>query len=198
MIHPIVRGRLTEDDVGMLREAGLGWTTVMSIVFWNGDPRAYARRVLADRRLTDAMLPATVEALRADAALDENPNAATPPRIVRMVDEYLENVRRNTELVVTRGLPVAVGSDRPAGYSTHFELELLRDAGFDAATILRAVTEGGATALGVSDRFGTVDVGKVADLVVVGLNPLDDITNLRDVELVVKGGRVWPVDALRR
>jgi len=43
---------------------------------------------------------------------------------------------------------------------------------------------------GVGAELGTVEVGKLADLIVVGANPLDDITNLRRLQLVLKEGRV--------
>jgi imidazolonepropionase-like amidohydrolase len=42
----------------------------------------------------------------------------------------------------------------------------------------------------VSDRRGTVEIGKAADLLAVGSNPLDDIENVRDVKLVMKDGQI--------
>jgi imidazolonepropionase-like amidohydrolase len=43
---------------------------------------------------------------------------------------------------------------------------------------------------GVGAELGTVEVGKLADLIVVGANPLEDITNMRRLQLVLKEGRV--------
>jgi imidazolonepropionase-like amidohydrolase len=43
---------------------------------------------------------------------------------------------------------------------------------------------------GVGAELGTVEVGKLADLIVVGANPLEDITNVRRLQLVLKEGRV--------
>jgi imidazolonepropionase-like amidohydrolase len=43
---------------------------------------------------------------------------------------------------------------------------------------------------GVGAELGTVEVGKLADLIVVGANPLEDITNVRGLQLVLKEGRV--------
>ena len=53
-----------------------------------------------------------------------------------------------------------------------------------------AATRHGAEICGVGAELGTVEVGKLADLVVVGANPLDDITNVRQLQLVLKEGRV--------
>ena len=191
IIHPMVTDVLTVDDVEAIQAAGLGWTTVMSIVLWNRDPRRYARMVLADPRLVASLSDETRQRYQADAQLAENPHVSSRPRIVRLGDEYLAIIRRNTQLAVSSGLTVAVGSDRPVGHGTHVEIELLREAGLDATTILKAATIGGAQALDVATEFGTVEAQKVADLVLLTSNPLDDITNLRDVEMVIKGGRIW-------
>ena len=55
---------------------------------------------------------------------------------------------------------------------------------------LQAATRNAAELCGVGDQLGTVEVGKLADLIVVGSNPLDDINNLRQLQLVIKDGRV--------
>src|SRR4051812_18409227 len=55
---------------------------------------------------------------------------------------------------------------------------------------LLAATRHGAGICGVGAELGTVEVGKLADLIVVGANPLDDITNVRQLQLVLKEGRV--------
>jgi imidazolonepropionase-like amidohydrolase len=55
----------------------------------------------------------------------------------------------------------------------------------------------GARALGVNDRLGSVDAGKLADLVVVRGNPLEDIRNTRNVSLVVNNGTLYDPDGLK-
>jgi imidazolonepropionase-like amidohydrolase len=63
----------------------------------------------------------------------------------------------------------------------------------DGATLwqtLVAATRHGAEVCGVGAEQGTVEVGKRADLIVVGANPLDDITNVRRLQLALKEGRV--------
>lgn len=73
----------------------------------------------------------------------------------------------------------------------HFEvMEGLQEAGAAPMDILIAATRHGAEAYGLADSLGTVQVGKVADLLVVDANPLDQLRNLRRISVVVKGGRV--------
>ena len=55
---------------------------------------------------------------------------------------------------------------------------------------LQAATRHGAAVCGMGDDLGTVEVGKLADLIVVAANPLEDIQNVRRLQLVLKEGRV--------
>ena len=61
---------------------------------------------------------------------------------------------------------------------------------FDAASALRAATLNGAKALGWEDRIGSIEAGKLADLIAVSGDPIADITELQRVKFVMKGGRV--------
>ena len=78
------------------------------------------------------------------------------------------------------------------GLALHEELGLLVEAGLTPAEALRAATLGPAQCLKTDDRLGTVEAGKLADLVLLRKNPLDDIRNTRTVAAVVVGGRVVP------
>lgn len=191
IIHPMVSDSLTLADVSAIRAAGLGYTSTLSVVERNADARRYSRRALADPRIVAGMTARRLAQYRREVTLAENPRAATRPRIVRRGDDYLHMIRRGLHLVVQNDLTLAVGSDVDAGYGTHVEMELLQDAGLTPATVLRAATLGGANALGVVGRFGAIEAGLVADLVVLTSNPLEDVRNLRDVQYVVKGGFVW-------
>ena len=90
-----------------------------------------------------------------------------------------------------------VGTDEPvytsllAGFAYHRELMALVYAGISPADVLKAATINGARALGVDDRLGTIQSGKLADLYVVRGNPLEDIAAARNVTLVVKDGQVY-------
>ncbi|HSR59400.1 MAG TPA: amidohydrolase family protein, partial [Robiginitalea sp.] len=79
-----------------------------------------------------------------------------------------------------RGGRVTTGSDsgfiyQLYGFAYIRELELLREAGFHPLEVIRAATLNGAEALGAADQIGTVEPGKLADLVIVGENPLANL-----------------------
>ena len=99
------------------------------------------------------------------------------------------------------GVPLLVGTDSPEpqvppGFSLHQELEMLVESGLPPAAALRAATLTNATVLGEKERLGSVSAGKVADIVLLTANPLDDIRNTRHIELVIHSGQVCHPDVL--
>jgi hypothetical protein len=97
-------------------------------------------------------------------------------------NDWKDNFRRWMDFIddyKNHGGRVATGSDSGFIYKTYgfgfvSELELLQEAGFHPLEVLRAATLSGAEALGIDDRLGTIEPGKLADLVVVGENPLNN------------------------
>ncbi len=82
-----------------------------------------------------------------------------------------------------RGGRVTAGSDNGFIYQTYGfgyirELELLREAGFHPLEVIRAATLHGAQALGMDKEIGTVEAGKLADLVIIDANPLENLQYL--------------------
>jgi imidazolonepropionase-like amidohydrolase len=92
------------------------------------------------------------------------------------------------------GIPLLVGSDSLdpfvfPGESLHKELVELVRAGFAPAEALQAATRGAAQFLGRERDFGTVEPGKVADLVLLEASPLESIANTQRITAVVRGGK---------
>jgi len=89
------------------------------------------------------------------------------------------------------GVKMALGSDiRPLKDAALLELGLWVRDGATPWQALVAATHNGAAICGMGDELGTIEVGKLADLIVVGGNPLEDIQNVRRLELVLKEGVV--------
>jgi imidazolonepropionase-like amidohydrolase len=100
-----------------------------------------------------------------------------------------------------KGGRIAVGTDAAnqmliPGYALHRELELLVGAGLTPAEAITAASRNGALALRV-DSLGLVAPGKVADLVVLGRDPLADIRNTLAIEQVMSRGRMLSPDSIR-
>jgi imidazolonepropionase-like amidohydrolase len=102
---------------------------------------------------------------------------------------------------------LVLGTDLPAGrgccggafvpgFAYHREMQAWVYAGLPPVAVLKAATINGARALRVADQLGSIEVGKIADLVIVAGDPLQDITAAREVRTVVKDGRVHDPKAL--
>jgi len=113
-------------------------------------------------------------------------------------DDYIKNMRGKFLAAVGRahkaGVKIAVGIDL-GGYMTDptvyvREMAVLVEAGFTPMEAIQAGTRVGAELLRWDDRLGTVEKGKLADLVAVPGNPLDDMKALEKVGFVMVGGHV--------
>jgi imidazolonepropionase-like amidohydrolase len=93
--------------------------------------------------------------------------------------------RRNTLRLFQAGVPIAVAS---AGGDFMHECELLSEAGLPPLDILVAATRNGAAALGKLANEGTIQPGKIANLLLLSANPGEDIHNLRRVVLRMTAG----------
>ena len=99
---------------------------------------------------------------------------------------------------------IIVGTDEPVyttllpGFAFHRELLAMVYAGLPNAAVLKAATINGARALGVADRLGSIQTGKLADLFIARGNPLDDIRTARNVRLVIKAGVIYDPESLLR
>ena len=92
------------------------------------------------------------------------------------------------------GVRVVYGTDAVAGAHGRNAEELIyrvRDGGQDAMDAIVSATSRAAASLGLADQIGTVRAGLQADLVAVAGNPLDDITAVRNVVFVMKGGVIY-------
>lgn len=93
------------------------------------------------------------------------------------------------------GVPLLAGSDTPnpyafPGFGLHDELELLVEAGLSPLAALQAATLNPARFFGATDSLGAVEIGKMADLVVLDENPLEDIRNTQKIYAVVANGQL--------
>ena len=113
------------------------------------------------------------------------------PDIVTRAEDAAPEHRRWFQKALRSGVKMALGSDlRPLRDSALLEMGLwVKDGASTWETIL-AATRHAADLCGAGADLGTVEAGKIADLIAVRANPLDDIENIRSLELVVKEGRV--------
>ena len=98
---------------------------------------------------------------------------------------------------------ILVGTDEPVytsllpGFAYHRELYAMQYFGIPTMSVIQAATINAARALGLEKRLGSIDVGKEADILIINGDPVSDIRNLRNIELVIKEGVIYdPISLL--
>lgn len=116
---------------------------------------------------------------------------ALTPDLVRRAEDAVEEHRTWFRRALAAGVKMALGSDvRPVHEGALLEMGLwVRDGATPWQTLV-AATRHAAEVAGLGHLLGTVEAGKLADLLVVAKNPLDDIDHLRSLVLVLKDGRI--------
>jgi imidazolonepropionase-like amidohydrolase len=104
-----------------------------------------------------------------------------------------ENVRKLHE----GGAILALGTDQTVGPAAHREMELLAAAGIAPSAIIRIATLNAAMFLGREKDMGSIEVGKMADAVLLEADPTHDIENAKKIALVIKDGAVVDESKLR-
>ena len=111
--------------------------------------------------------------------------------LITRADDAAEEHRNSFQKALSAGVKMALGSDiSPMRESALLELGLWVKCGASNWQALQAATKNSAELCGVGEKLGTVEVGKIADLIVLSENPIADIENIRTLELVLKEGKV--------
>jgi imidazolonepropionase-like amidohydrolase len=140
-----------------------------------------------EQRMLDAMSPETsAEYLRARERIAENPNSAMTQLFAKAMEYEREFVRLGG-LLAAGVDPTGNGGALP-GFGDQRNLELLVEAGFTPVEAIRIMTLNGASVLGVDQELGSVQEGKLADLIVVNGNPAAAPGDIRNLTHVFKDG----------
>lgn len=121
-------------------------------------------------------------------------NQDSNPKRIAYFDQLVDFHIKLIKAFKKEGVPMVAGTDAGTsgivwGFSLHDELELMVGAGLSSEEVLVSATALPATWLGISDKIGTIEVGKFADLVLLEKSPLEDISNTRKILGVFVDGR---------
>jgi cytosine/adenosine deaminase-related metal-dependent hydrolase len=119
------------------------------------------------------------DALSASDPATDKQYRASYANMVRMVNKLYDN-----------GIQIVAGTDAGSGYAFDRELEIYNQAGIPASAVLRIATIEAATVMHMEKDFGSVTPGKYADMILVSGDPTQDISDIRKVDTVIKGGEV--------
>lgn len=95
-----------------------------------------------------------------------------------------------------KGVAIVPGTDGLPGFLYHRELELFVKAGIPIHEVLKMATINAAEITGVAEAYGSIEVGKQADLILISGNPLERISDIRNVLWTTQGGYMYEAEAL--
>lgn len=111
-------------------------------------------------------------------------------KTLKVKDSHVESIKKAYE----KGIPIALGTDAGTPFNYHnntaYEMELLARLNIPNMDILKIATINSARCVGVEKDYGSIEVGKQADLVCLEENPLDDISNVRKIDNVIQSGKI--------
>lgn len=108
-----------------------------------------------------------------------------------------DNAAREARKLAERGVKVSIGAHgQQAGIAAHWELWSFARGGMSPVEALRAGTIAPAQSLGMDADIGSLEVGKLADLVILSADPSEDIQNSDDIDQVMLGGRLYDAETM--
>jgi imidazolonepropionase-like amidohydrolase len=114
-----------------------------------------------------------------------------------LIKAGFEMNRINLKKLSDSGVRIAFGTDSGGaadrffiqGYAEHREMELMVQSGLTPMQVIQSFSKGASEALGIDKEFGTLAKGKVADLLVLEKNPLENMANMRSIQTIYLGGK---------
>ena len=184
LAHPVIQGPVSDSFVRLMAAKKTPFASTLTI----GDNynRLVEHPEYLDQPLYVASFSAAERARLKTRTREEWRNRTWTAWMKVMNPIAEENVRK----VHAAGGVVACGTDQSSGPATQRELELLAEAGITPLDVIRIATYNSAVFLGKADQLGSIDTGKLADLVLLSKDPTVDINNAKSIVFVMKDGRI--------
>jgi len=190
LAHPIIQGPVSKEFVALMAAKKVPMVSTLTI--GEGYSRLVEHPEFLDQPLYQAVWePDLIERLRTKVR-DQYARRAWTTWMKVMTPVAQENLRQ----IDAAGGVIVLGSDQSAGPQSQRELELMVAGGIPPLRAIRIATLHGAIFLGRQDEMGSIQEGKLADLVLLSADPLADISNAQRIDLVIKSGQIIDRGAL--
>ena len=197
-----IRTTVHVSEVGLAREAMEAGADAFAHTVYLDDANAEFTREIADAGI---VLSTTMTRIEADTDFLDDPLF-----VAVLSEEEREEIRtserfggspftswlsslrpaimRNIKAFHDAGAILAMGTDRSVGPFPHQELKLIVEAGLTPVEAIRTGTLNAAAYIGVAEQIGSIEVGKMADMLLLTADPSQDISNTQKIDAVYKGG----------
>jgi imidazolonepropionase-like amidohydrolase len=195
LVHSIDDEPVDEDFIRAMKKGDVLLTTTLVVYEGYGEVLGRDVKLLdIERRLGDPAVIASWGELETPVVSDHVPAEKSAARVEKMLARR-EITHANLRALMDAGVAVHPGTDAGNigtvhGPSVHREFQLWIEAGMTPEQTLIGATREAARVFAAEPEFGTVEPGKLADLLVLDADPLADVANLQAIHRVVLGGRV--------
>ncbi len=190
LAHPIIQGPVSDGFVSLMAATKVPMVSTLTI--GEGYSRLVEHPEFLDRPIYQAVYePDVLEQLR--TTVRDAYAARTWTTWMKVMTPVAQE---NLRLIVEAGGVIVLGSDQSTGPASHRELELMVEGGIPALEAIRIGTLNAAIFMGRERELGSIEEGKLADLVLLSADPLEDISHTQDIDLVIKGGKIVDRSAL--
>lgn len=184
LAHPDIQGPVSDKFVKLMAARQTPFASTLTI--GEGYSRIANHPEFLDQPLYQAVLePEEIQRLKTTESEKQKKNRWASWMAI-MTPVAQENIHR----IDTAGGIVALGTDQSIGPAVHRELELLVDGGISPMDAIRIATLNSARFLGKERDMGSIEEGKIADLVLLSADPLEDINNTKRIDSVFKAGQL--------
>ena len=184
LAHPIIQGPVTADFARLMGAKKIPMVTTLTI------GENYSRLAEHPEYLDQPLYQATVPAEEIELLKTERRQEYQERKWTWWMQIMTTIAQENLRMINEAGGVLVAGTDQSSGPALHRELELMADAGIPASEIVRIATLNGAIFLGKEREMGSIEEGKIADMVLLAADPTEDINNAKEILEVIKGGQI--------
>jgi imidazolonepropionase-like amidohydrolase len=184
LAHPIIQGPVSDSYVKLMRAKLIPEASTLTI--GEGYSRLADHPEFLDQPLyRDTVEPEEIHRLKTVESATQKEN-----RWAWWMKVMTPVCQENLKKITVAGGIISLGTDQSLGAAVHRELELMTGGGISNLDAIRIGTLNSAIFLGRERDLGSIEEGKIADMVLLNADPLDDINNAKKIDTVIKNGEV--------
>lgn len=184
LAHPVIQGPITQHFANLMGAKKVPMVTTLTI------GENYSRLAEHPEHLDQPLYQATIPAEEIEILKTERRTEYQERKWTWWMKIMTSIAQENLRMINEAGGVLVAGTDQSSGPALHRELELLVMAGIPTADVIRIATLNGAIFLGKERELGSIEEGKIADMILLDADPLADINNAKQITHVIKGGRI--------
>jgi len=184
LAHPIIQGPVSDDFAKLMGAKKTPMVSTLTI------GENYSRLAEHPEYLDEPLYQATLTAEEIEVLKTEKRKEYQERKWTWWMKIMTTIAQENVRKINDAGGVIVAGTDQSTGPALHRELELMADAGITPSDIIRIATLNGAVFLGKERDLGSIEEGKIADMVLLAADPTTDINNAKQIIQVIKDGQL--------